>query len=74
VWPLPLLSITNLMSNDLVRISWPAPLSNFTLQYRTDLSTNVFWTNDPAPKVVIGTNVTVIKTNLGTPQYFRLTY
>jgi hypothetical protein len=62
------------MSNDLVRISWPAPLSNFTLQYRTDLSTNVFWTNDPAPKVVIGTNVTVIKTNLGTPQYFRLTY
>jgi hypothetical protein len=73
VWPLPLLSITNLMSNDLVRISWPAPLSNFTLQFRADLSTNVFWSNDTAPKVVIGTNVTVLKTNVGTPQFFRLT-
>jgi hypothetical protein len=74
VWPLPFLSITNLMTNDLVRISWPAPLSNFTLQFRTDLSADVVWSNDPAPKVLSGTNVTVIKTNdVGTPKFFRLT-
>jgi uncharacterized repeat protein (TIGR01451 family) len=72
VWPLPFLSITNLMSNNLVQIKWPAALSNFTLQSRTDLSTNT-WTNDTAPKVLIGTNVTVIDTNVGTPKFFRLT-
>jgi len=73
VWPFPILSITNLMSNDLVRISWPAPLSNFTLQFRTDLSSSVFWTNDTVPRVVSGTNVSVIETNVGTPRFFRLT-
>jgi uncharacterized repeat protein (TIGR01451 family) len=73
VWPLPFLSITNLMSNNLVQIKWPAPLSNFTLQSRTDLSPDAFWSNDVTPKVVTGTNVTVIETNIGTPKYFRLT-
>ncbi|HWD94637.1 MAG TPA: IPT/TIG domain-containing protein [Verrucomicrobiae bacterium] len=73
VWPLPLLSITNLMSNDLLRVSWPAPLSGFTLQFKTDLSANVSWTNDPGSKVVNGTNVSVIETNIGSPRFFRLT-
>lgn len=72
VWPLPLLSITNLMSNDLVRISWPAPLSNFTLQSKSDL-TNRFWTNETASKIVAGTNVSVIETNIGFSRFFRLT-
>lgn len=73
VWPLPFLSITNLMSNDLVQITWPAPLSNFTLQSKTNLSSDVFWSNDITPKVVSGTNVTVIETNIGTAKFFRLT-
>jgi len=73
VWPLPFLSITNLMSNNLVQIKWPAPLSNFTLQFRTDLSSSVSWTNNTAPKIISGTNVTVIDTNVGTPKFFRLT-
>jgi hypothetical protein len=73
VWPLPFLSITNLMSNDLLRVSWPAPLSGFTLQFATNLSPNIFWTNDVSAKVVSGTNVSVIETNLGMPKFFRLT-
>ena len=73
VWPFPSLSITNLMSNGLVRIAWPAPLSNFTLQFRTDLSPNVFWTNDTSPRAFTGTNITVIETNVGPPRFFRLT-
>lgn len=73
VWPLPFLSITNLATNGLVRISWPAPLSGFTLQYRPSLSANVSWSNDTAPKSIVGTNVSVIETNVGTPRFFRLT-
>jgi uncharacterized repeat protein (TIGR01451 family) len=72
VWPLPFLSITNLMSNDLLRVSWPAPLSSFTLQFSTNLSTNV-WNNDASLKVISGTNVSVIETNIGTAKFFRLT-
>ncbi len=71
VWPLPILSITNLMSNDLVKISWPAPLSNFTLQFNGNLTN--FWTNDTTPRVVLGTNISVIETNIGPPRFFRLT-
>jgi hypothetical protein len=73
VWPLPLLSITNLMSNNLVQISWPAPLSSFTLQFNTGLSANLVWTNDPAMKTMNGTNVSVIETNIGAARFFRLT-
>ena len=72
VWPLPLLSIANLQSNNLVQISWPAPLIGFTLQANGNLATNQ-WSNDTSPKVVSGTNVSVIETNLGAPRFFRLT-
>jgi hypothetical protein len=48
-------------------------LSGFTLQFRTDLSTNISWTNDPGSKVVSGANVSVIETNIGTARFFRLT-
>ena len=71
VWPLPFLSITNLMSNDLVKISWPAPLSNFTLQFAGGLTNT--WTNDTVSRTVNGTNISVIETNIGTARFFRLT-
>jgi uncharacterized repeat protein (TIGR01451 family) len=73
VWPLPFLSITNLMSNGLMQVSWPAPLSGFTLQFRTDLSADFSWTNDTGNKVISGANVSVIETNIGTARFFRLT-
>ena len=73
VLPLPLLSITNLMSNSLVRISRPAPLRNITLQFRTDLSTSAPWTNDAGAKIVSGTNVSVTETSIPPARFFRLT-
>ena len=72
VWPLPFLSITNLMSNDLVRVSWPAPLSSFTLLSSTNLSTNV-WILDTTSRTTSGTNVSVIETNIGGLKFYRLT-
>jgi uncharacterized repeat protein (TIGR01451 family) len=72
VWPLPFLSITNLMTNDLVRVSWPAPLSSFTLQFSTNLSTNA-WILDTTARTVSGTNVSVIETKMGMPTFYRLT-
>jgi uncharacterized repeat protein (TIGR01451 family) len=73
VWPLPFLSIANLTSNNLVQISWPAPLSGFTLQFRTDLSPGITWTNDTSARAINGTNISVIETNIGTARFFRLT-
>lgn len=73
VWPLPFLSITNLMSNGLMQVSWPAPLSGFTLQFTTNITPNVDWTNDAGAKVVNGANVSVTETNIGTARFFRLT-
>jgi len=73
VWPLPLLSIRDLMSNGLVQISWPAPLSGFTLQFKTNLAPTFSWTKDLGTKVVSGTNVSVIETNIGTARFFRIT-
>jgi uncharacterized repeat protein (TIGR01451 family) len=73
VWPLPVLSITNLGSNNLLKVSWPAPLSGFTLQFKGNLSSNILWSNDLTPKTITGTNVSVIETNIGTPRFFRLT-
>jgi len=72
VWPLPFLSIANLPSNGLVRITWPAPLSNFTLLSITNLSSNT-WTIDGTSRSVSGTNISVIETNLGTEKFYRLT-
>jgi uncharacterized repeat protein (TIGR01451 family) len=71
VWPLPFLSITDLMSNGLVRISWPAPLSNFTLLSNTNLSTT--WGIDTSTRSVSGTNISVIETNVESPKFYRLT-
>jgi len=72
VWPLPFLSITNLMTNDLVRVSWPTQLSSFTLQSSTNLSTNA-WILDTTSRSTSGTNVSVIETNVGVPRFYRLT-
>jgi hypothetical protein len=71
VWPLPFLSISDLMSNGLVRISWPAPLSNFTLLSNTNLSTA--WDIDTTARSVSGTNISVIETNLESAKFYRLT-
>jgi uncharacterized repeat protein (TIGR01451 family) len=72
VWPLPFLSITNLMTNGLVQVSWPAPLSTFTLQSSTNLLPDG-WTIDSTARTVTGTNISVIETILDTARFYRLT-
>ncbi len=73
VWPLPLLSISNVMGNNQVQVSWPAPLNGFTLQFATNISPIVNWSNDTGSKVVSGTNVSVTESIIGTARFFRLT-
>jgi uncharacterized repeat protein (TIGR01451 family) len=72
VWPLPFLSITNLMTNGLVKITWPAPLSSFTLLSATNLSPNG-WTIDAATRTVGGTNISIIETTIEAAKFYRLT-
>jgi uncharacterized repeat protein (TIGR01451 family) len=73
VWPLPLLSIQSVPTN-VLRVSWPAPLSNFTLQFKSVLTTNVPWTNVLSTRTVTSTNVFVIETNvLENSRFYRLT-
>lgn len=72
VWPLPFLSIANLMSNGLVQVTWPAPLSGFTLQSSTNLSTNA-WTTDATTRTVNGTNISIIENAIEAAKFYRLT-
>jgi hypothetical protein len=72
VFPLPLLSI-QLVPTNLVQVSWPAPLSNFTLQFKNALSTNLLWTNVTAARTITVTNVFVLETNVDTTRFYRLT-
>ncbi|MFO1488755.1 MAG: IPT/TIG domain-containing protein [Verrucomicrobiota bacterium] len=72
VWPLPVLGIQNLTNNQL-KVFWPAGLSNFTLLFKTNLvPINALWSTDLTARVISGTNISVISTNLGTPKFFRL--
>jgi uncharacterized repeat protein (TIGR01451 family) len=72
VWPLPFLSIADLMSNGLIKVSWPAPLNSFTLLSSTNLSTNA-WTIDSTARSVSGTNVSIIETTVESAKFYRLT-
>jgi hypothetical protein len=72
VFPLPLLSI-QLVPTNLVQISWPAPLSNFTLQFKNALSTNLLWTNVTSARTITVTNVFVLETNVNITRFYRLT-
>ncbi|MEY2466597.1 MAG: large repetitive protein [Verrucomicrobiota bacterium] len=72
VFPLPLLSI-QLVPTNLIQVSWPAPLSNFTLQFKNALSTNLPWTNVTAARTITITNVFVLETNAAMTRFYRLT-
>ena len=71
VEPLPLLSI-ELAAPNQVNIFWSGLLSNWVLQAKTDLVTNVSWFNVATPpNLVNGTN-SVTETNSGTSRFYRL--
>jgi len=70
VWPLPVLSIQNL-SSDQVKVFWPAPLSNFFLLFKTNLVAPT-WNTDLTARVISGTNISVTETSSNAAKFYRL--
>ncbi len=70
VWPLAVLGIQNLTSNQ-VKVFWPAPLSNFFLLYKTNLLVTT-WNTDLTARVISGTNISVTEINSNPAKFFRL--
>ena len=66
-----ILSIQSVPPN-LVKISWPAPLSNSTLQFKPLLATTNFWSNVTTAPVLSGNENVVTETNLGSMKFYRL--
>jgi len=70
VLPLPLLTIQR-TNNDRLNISWPVALTNFGLQAKDVLSTNV-WTSVATAPVISGNQNVVTETNNGGSRFYRL--
>ena len=70
VWPLPLLSIAPLTNQ--VQVFWPAPLSNFTLQYLPALSPAYGWSNLVVVPVISGSNCVVTDPSTNPSRFYRL--
>jgi uncharacterized repeat protein (TIGR01451 family) len=71
VQPLPLLSISRATGNQ-VRVSWALGLSNYSLQYKSDLPTNFSWVSNSSVPVLSNNlnNVTEPATNAR--RFYRL--
>jgi uncharacterized repeat protein (TIGR01451 family) len=70
VWPLPILSIAP--STNQVQVSWPAALSNFTLQYKSALGANYNWSNLTVAPVLAGSNNVVTDPDTNSSRFYRL--
>jgi large repetitive protein len=70
VWPLPVLSILRLTNE--VQVAWPAPLSNFTLQFIPALAANYYWSNLGTAPVLAGTNNIVVDPSTNPARFYRL--
>jgi hypothetical protein len=70
VLPLPLLAIQR-TNNDRLNISWPVALTNFGLQAKEVLGTNV-WSNVITAPVISGDQNIVTETNSGGNRFYRL--
>ena len=64
----PILSVHRSGAN--VRITWPASLNNYNLEFKTNV-TSTDWVNFPIPPIIVGANNQVTDTNRG-PRYYRL--
>lgn len=71
VLPLALLSIRP-VSPVAVRVSWPAALTNYTLEFKPVLTTNYYWSNVLTPPTVSGNENVVNDINSGAMKYYRL--
>lgn len=70
VWPLPILSIVPAATQ--VQVSWPAVLSNFTLQYNTALNANNNWSNFPVAPLLSGSNNIITDPDTNSSRFYRL--
>ena len=70
VEPLALLSIGQL--GNLVRVSWPASLTNYVLESRDSLSLAPSWLTVTNLPVIEGPSVSVTETNNGVSRFYRL--
>jgi uncharacterized repeat protein (TIGR01451 family) len=57
---------------NLVQISWPAPLSNATLQFTPLLATTNFWSNVISAPVLSGSENVVTEPATGAVKFYRL--
>ncbi len=71
VLPLPLLGITPYSANQSM-IYWPAALTNFTLQFKSTLATNIYWSNLGSVPIISGTNKFVIEPDTSSSRFYRL--
>ncbi len=71
VLPLPLLSI-RVSQADRIRVSWPAPLSNYTLQSKLILSASNVWSNVTTLPTVLSNENVVTETNNTPTRFYRL--
>lgn len=71
VLPLALLSIRP-VSPVAVRVSWPAALTNYALEFKPVLTTNYNWSNVSTPPSVSGNENFVNDVNSGAMKYYRL--
>jgi uncharacterized repeat protein (TIGR01451 family) len=70
VVPLALLSIR--LSTNQVAISWPAALTNYTLEYLSAIYSNASWSAVTTAPSILGGLSTVTETNLGASRFYRL--
>ncbi len=71
VRPPPVLDI-QLVATNRVRITWPEMLSNFVLQYRPDLDSGSYWSNNPAAPVILDGRRTVTERTTNNVRFYRL--
>jgi uncharacterized repeat protein (TIGR01451 family) len=71
VLPLPILHI-QLSATNRVRLSWPAALSNYTLQFRPSLDPGVFWSNVVRTPTVVGSERVLTESTSNSASFYRL--
>jgi len=71
VLPLPILSIRQTAA-DRVRLSWPASLSGYSLQYRPSLDSSSFWSNVIEPPAMIGDENVLSERATNSAVFYRL--
>jgi len=71
VLPLPVLSI-RLLSGSRVRLSWAVELTNFVLEFKTNLVAASLWSSVTTAPVISGSERVVTETNTAPMRFYRL--